>query len=123
MVNTIEEQIIIHADLNMIKTVIRNLVSNSIKFTSSNGRIEVSAIVKDKFIQVSVNDNGTGIPKADINKLFRIGTSYSRHGTENEAGNGLGLILCDEFISKHEGKIWVESEVGIGSEFKFSLPV
>lgn len=122
LVNDIDEKIIIHADINMIKTVIRNLISNSIKFTHLNGRIEVSAIVKDKFIQVSVNDNGTGIPKADINKLFRIETSYSRHGTENEAGNGLGLILCEEFISKHEGKIWVESEVGIGSEFKFLLP-
>lgn len=122
MVNTIEEQIIIHADLNMIKTVIRNLVSNSIKFTSANGRIEVSASSKDDFILVNVKDNGTGIPKADLGKLFRIETSYSRQGTENEIGNGLGLILCEEFISKHSGKIWVESEVGQGSEFKFLLP-
>jgi PAS domain S-box-containing protein len=120
--NTIDEQIIIHADLNMIKTVIRNLVSNSIKFTSANGRIEVSAFGVDKFIQVNVKDNGTGIPKADISKLFKIGTSYSHRGTENEVGNGLGLILCEEFVSKHSGKIWVESEVGKGSEFKFTLP-
>ena len=122
LVNTIEEQIIIHADLNMIKTVIRNLVSNSIKFTATKGKIEVSAFGIDKFIQVNVKDNGTGIPKADISKLFKIGTSYSNRGTENEVGNGLGLILCEEFISKHSGKIWVESEVGIGSEFKFLLP-
>jgi len=122
LVNSIEEQLIIHADLNMIKTVIRNLVSNSIKFTSAKGKIEVSALGIDKFIQVNVIDNGTGIPKADIGKLFKIGTSYSHRGTENEVGNGLGLILCEEFISKHSGKIWVESEVGKGSEFKFTLP-
>jgi PAS domain S-box-containing protein len=122
LINSIEEQLIIHADQNMIKTVIRNLVSNSIKYTSANGRIEVSASVKDDFILVSVKDNGTGIPKADLNKLFRIETSYSRPGTENEVGTGLGLILCEEFISKHLGKIWVESEIGEGSEFKFILP-
>jgi len=122
LVNTIEEQIIIHADMNMIKTVLRNLVSNAIKFTSTHGKIEVSAFNQNGFIQINVKDNGTGIPKADINKLFKIGTSYSNRGTENEAGNGLGLILCEEFISKHSGKIWVESEVGKGSEFKILLP-
>lgn len=122
LINTIEEQIIIHADINMIKTVIRNLVSNSIKFTAAHGWIEVSAFNEDNFIHVSVKDNGTGISKADIGKLFRIGTSYSHRGTENEVGNGLGLILCEEFVSKHSGKIWVESEVGQGSEFKFLLP-
>jgi len=122
LINSVDEQLIIHADLNMLKTVIRNLVSNAIKFTSSNGTIKVSAQVFDHLIQVCVKDNGTGIPKTDIKKLFRLGNSYSRLGTENEAGNGLGLILCEEFIRKHDGKIWVESELGQGSEFKFSLP-
>jgi len=73
--------------------------------------------------KVSVSDNGVGISKADIEKLFKIDQSYSTSGTKNEKGTGLGLILCKEFVKKHGGKIWVESEVGKGSDFKFTLPL
>jgi PAS domain S-box-containing protein len=123
MINLIDENLIIHADVNMIKTVIRNLVSNAIKYTSSEGTIEVSAISKGAAVQVTVKDNGTGIKAENINKLFQTGSDFTRRGTENESGTGLGLILCKEFIEKHRGSIWVESEMGKGSEFKFMLPV
>ena len=73
-------------------------------------------------IRVSVRDNGVGIPEAGIKKLLNISTTYSTRGTENEQGTGLGLILCKEFIEKHKGKIWIESELGKGSEFIFTLP-
>jgi len=121
--NMIDENLIIHADVNMIKTVIRNLVSNAIKYTSSEGIIEVSAILEGVYIQVTVKDNGTGIKEENINKLFWTGSNFTHRGTENESGTGLGLILCKEFIEKHQGTIWVESEIGKGSEFKFILPV
>ena len=123
LINLIDENLIIHADVNMIKTVIRNLVSNAIKYTSSEGTIEVSAVSEGTSVQVTVKDNGTGIRGENINKLFQTGSNFTRRGTENESGTGLGLILCKEFIEKHRGKIWVESEIGKGSEFKFLLPV
>ena len=123
LTNLIDENLIIHADVNMIKTVTRNLVSNAIKYTSSKGKIEVSAVSDGASVQVTVKDNGTGIRGENINKLFQTGSNFTRRGTENESGTGLGLILCKEFIEKHRGKIWVESEIGKGSEFKFILPV
>lgn len=108
-------------DNQMIQTVIRNLVSNAIKFTPPGGEITVSITKSDNHIEVSVKDTGTGIAADDIQKLFRIETKYSTRGTENETGTGLGLILCKEFIEKHGGKIWVESEEGKGSTFIFTL--
>jgi len=123
LINSIQENLIIHTDANMIKTVIRNLVSNAIKYTSPEGTIEVLAITDGVSVQVTVRDNGTGIKREDIGKLFKIESNFTRRGTENESGTGLGLILCKEFIEKHQGSIWVESEVGKGSEFKFTLPV
>ena len=123
LINSISENLIIHADVNMIKTVMRNLVSNAIKYTSLEGTIEVSAASDLASVQVTVKDNGTGIKEENINKLFQIGSNFTRRGTENESGTGLGLILCKEFIEKHQGTIWVESEIGKGSDFKFILPV
>lgn len=73
-------------------------------------------------VNVSVEDNGIGISKEDIKKLFRIDVQFTNVGTNNESGTGLGLILCKEFIQKHQGKIWAESEPGKGSKFIFSLP-
>lgn len=116
------EEIIVHADLNMIKTILRNLVSNAIKFTNLNGKINVYALRKDNFIEITVSDNGVGMDEEALNKLFKLETNESTYGTENEKGSGLGLILCKEFVEKHGGKIWVESESGKGSSFKFTLP-
>lgn len=117
------DEIEVFADLNMIKTILRNLISNAIKFTNSNGEINVYALQKDKFIEIAVSDNGVGMNEETRNKLFRSETNESTNGTANEKGSGLGLILCKEFIEKHGGKIWVESEEGKGSDFKFTLPL
>lgn len=108
-------------DANMITTIIRNLLSNAIKFTPKNGRIEIKGIeINDKY-EVSIIDTGVGIKKEDLEKLFRIDIHHTTKGTEKESGSGLGLILCKEFVEKHGGRIWVESDLGSGSKFKFTL--
>jgi len=112
----------IFADPSMIETVLRNLVNNAIKFTPEGGQIEVSAQKVNDQILISVSDTGIGISEEETQNLFRIDSKVKRKGTNNEDGSGLGLILCHEFIEKHNGKIWVESTVGKGSEFIFSIP-
>ena len=114
------------ADKNMLQTVIRNLISNAIKFTPSGGNIAITTdIVESKkpMTQVSITDNGLGISAIELTKLFDIDVNSSSPGTENEKGTGLGLILCKEFIQKQGGTIWAESKVGRGSVFKFTIPV
>jgi len=111
----------VFADKAMISTVLRNLISNAIKFTTPGGKITISVKDKSDGLTVSVQDSGVGIPKTSINKLFRIDENYSTPGTNNEKGTGLGLILCMEFIEKHGGRIWVESEEEKGSIFYFTL--
>lgn len=119
----IEPSITIYADENMLSTVIRNLISNAIKFTHENGKIAIKARVAGPMVEISVIDNGIGIPEENIRLLFHIESNISTKGTSYESGTGLGLILCKEFVEKHKGKIWVESEEGKGSEFKFTIPV
>lgn len=116
-----DAEIFAFADSDMINTVMRNLISNAIKFTLNNGEVKISVINSGDFLQVSITDSGIGIAKENIPKLFRIDENYTTEGTNNEQGTGLGLILCKEFVEKHDGKIWVESEVGKGSEFVFTL--
>ena len=112
----------VFADKAMISTVLRNLISNAIKFTNPGGTIVISAEQNSDRLLVTVCDNGVGIRKEAIDKLFRIEENSSTIGTQNEKGSGLGLLLCKEFILKHGGEIWVESELGKGSEFHFTLP-
>lgn len=119
----VHSKALVLADKKMISTVLRNLISNAIKFTHPKGKISISVEEMEDELLVSVSDNGIGISKEDSKKLFKIDESYSTPGTKNEKGTGLGLILCKEFVEKHSGKIWVESEVGKGSTFKFSLPL
>jgi signal transduction histidine kinase len=119
----IEPQLIVFVDENMIKTIIRNLISNAIKFTGENGTITLKSKTDGQMVTVSVADTGMGIPAETISKLFRVDTIVTTKGTAKESGTGLGLLLCKEFIEKHNGKIWIESEVGKGSEFKFTLPL
>jgi signal transduction histidine kinase len=106
----------------MTSVVIRNFLSNAIKFTNEKGKITITAIEKQDFVEISVTDTGTGINEDDKLKLFHIDNKLSRNGTANEKGTGLGLNLCKEFIEHNKGKIWFESEIGIGSTFKFTLP-
>ncbi|MCX6278901.1 MAG: PAS domain S-box protein [Bacteroidetes bacterium] len=115
--------VIVFADKAMLSTVLRNLISNAIKFTQTGGKITISIEGKQSELSASVSDSGVGISTERIEKLFRIDESYSTPGTNNERGTGLGLILCKEFIEKHGGKICVESEVGNGSTFRFTIPV
>jgi len=122
LTGTIEKNTFIKADKNMINTILRNLVSNAIKFTGLNGKINVNAKVADDSTIVSVSDTGIGLDKEDIEKLFRIDVQFVTKGTAQEAGTGLGLVICKEMIEKHQGKIWVESAKFKGSTFYFSIP-
>jgi PAS domain S-box-containing protein len=110
------------ADEDMLKVVLRNLISNAIKFTHEEGQINIIAGVKASDLAVTVSDNGVGIASGKINDLFDISKIVSTKGTSNEKGTGLGLLLCREFVEKHGGRIWVESIEGKGSDFKFTLP-
>jgi PAS domain S-box-containing protein len=123
---TIELQIPLNfraiADKAMISTTLRNLISNAVKFTKPGGLITISVGQKEEELIVSIADNGVGIKKELIDNLFKVEESYSTAGTQKEMGTGLGLILCKEFIGKHGGRIWAESELGKGSTFYFTLP-
>lgn len=118
----LDSSVTVHADENMIRTVIRNLISNAIKFTPEAGSIKLIARQQDTHVEVIVEDSGVGISEMNRKLLFKIDTNFSTKGTGSEPGTGLGLILCREFIQKHQGQIWVESEVGVGSRFIFVLP-
>lgn len=111
------------ADGNMLKTVIRNLVSNAIKFTRKDGEITIDTHLDDSKVVIAIADNGIGISKTDQEKLWNNSNPHSTVGTDNEKGTGLGLLLCKDFVEKHGGKIWVESEEGFGSNFKIQLPL
>ena len=113
----------VFADINMARTIIRNLISNAIKFSNPGGEIVVTVRAKRAFAEIVVTDQGVGIDKTDLDKLFRIDNKVQTKGTANEKGTGLGLILCHEFVTKNGGVISVESERGKGSRFSFSLPV
>jgi signal transduction histidine kinase len=110
-------------DKNLISSILRNLISNAIKFTPKNGKVFIQARKVQDNIEICVKDTGIGIPENIGNNIFRIDVKYTREGTEQEKGTGLGLLLCKEFIERHGGKIWVESKLGEGSEFKFTLPL
>jgi len=117
------ERIISFADANMINTVVRNLLSNALKFTPKGGEIRIEAGIVDNEIFVSIKDSGLGMDETARKKLFKIDEFHNSVGTSGETGTGLGLIICQEFISRNGGKIIVESESGKGSSFKFSLPL
>jgi PAS domain S-box-containing protein len=113
----------IYADRNMIETVLRNLVSNALKFTRENGEITVTLSGNEEQVEFSVKDSGVGIDEENLAKLFRLDKTHTTPGTNNEAGSGLGLILCKELVERNKGKIKVESDAGKGTNFSFSVPV
>lgn len=122
--SNITDDIQIMCDEFMLNTVLRNLISNAIKFTKKGGKIVIGTRLKldDGFAEVYIRDNGIGMSASLIDKLFKIDQEVSRPGTDNETSTGLGLLLCKDFIEKHEGKIWAESIVGMGSTFHIVLP-
>lgn len=117
------EELHAFADKSMISTVLRNLISNAIKYTREGGQITISSRQTPREIGVSISDTGIGIDPNRLNTLFRIDSSQSTPGTNKEQGSGLGLILCKEFIEKHGGQISAESKTGEGSTFQFTLPL
>jgi signal transduction histidine kinase len=119
----IPDDVVVFADTNLLQTVIRNLVSNAIKFTRKGGKVNLSAkATSDSNIEISVHDTGIGMSQKLLGDLFKLDVKTSRKGTNGEPSTGLGLLLCNEFIEKHGGQIWAESEVGKGSTFYFTLP-
>jgi signal transduction histidine kinase len=121
--NAVPNGIFAKADANMLNTVVRNLISNSIKFTESGGFVRIKARVRDNHVEMEIEDSGIGMDEKVQKKLFKIDESHTSLGTNNEKGTGLGLIICREFIEKHNGKIWVQSQKGVGSHFYFTLPM
>lgn len=113
----------VDGDKNMIDTILRNLLTNAIKFTHTNGAVVVKMERHPLKAIISISDNGIGIPDNVKEKLFKINRKVTQAGTENEMGTGLGLLLCSEFVKKHKGEIWAESEIGKGSTFTFTLPL
>jgi PAS domain S-box-containing protein len=117
------QDLFINVDKNMIDTVLRNLLSNAIKYTYKNGQIIVNVTSDTNDVTIAVKDSGTGIPEYQIDTLFTLDNSLSQPGTEKEQGTGLGLRLCREFTEMMGGRIWVESKLNEGSEFKFTVPI
>ncbi len=120
--NNVKFSTYLFADINLITTIIRNLISNAIKFTPTDGEIAIGITSNENENIISIKDSGVGMNQDTLNKLFRIDTNFSTLGTSSERGTGLGLILCKEFVDLHNGKIWAESEFGKGSTFFFSIP-
>ena len=119
----IGNEIVVFADKNMLNTILRNLISNAIKFTNKDGHIDIYSELNNTDIVITISDNGNGIKPEILARLFDITKIQSTQGTNGENGTGFGLLLCKEFVEKHNGKIWVESELGNGSNFKFTLPI
>jgi PAS domain S-box-containing protein len=122
LVVNMEDEIELTADTGMLETILRNLVSNAVKFTISGGQITVSARSLVNSVEFSVKDTGTGIAPESIDKLFNKSLNFTTYGTSGEKGTGLGLSLCSDFVSRHGGEIWVESTVNVGSTFYFTIP-
>tara|TARA_R110001583_G_scaffold33438_6_gene112984 strand:+ start:10437 stop:12806 length:2370 start_codon:yes stop_codon:yes gene_type:complete len=120
--NNNNENTYIFADENMLTSLLRNLISNAIKFTLENGEVQIKTEELDEEIKISIKDNGVGMSQDNIDKLFRTDTKVQTSGTSDEKGTGLGLLICKEFVDKHKGNIWVESELGSGSEFIMTFP-
>lgn len=116
------DSLFIYGDRSMLETVVRNLINNAIKFTPDGGIIMAGAKLKDGITEIWIKDSGKGIPEEHLSDLFKLDDGKSNLGTRGEQGNGLGLILCKDFIAQNDGEIWVESKENIGSTFRFTVP-
>ncbi len=119
--NKVPENLSVFADMNMLNAILRNLISNAVKFTKRIGSVSISAMELSDSIQIGVSDTGIGIPDELIETLFSVSSKSSRPGTEGEPSTGLGLILCKEYVEQHHGKIWIESQENKGTTFYFTL--
>lgn len=118
----IPNDLMVHADEDMLNTVLRNLISNAIKFSSKDDTINIGAVGNNESVQIDITDTGSGMEPNRVECLFKLDETRSTIGTDNESGTGLGLIICKEFIEKHGGKITVASQLGIGTTFSITLP-
>ncbi len=122
LISSVNKNHKVYCDENLLLTILRNLIHNAIKYSKKGGKIEISTVVKNSFIEFSISDNGIGLSKAILDNLFIIKHSFSTKGTNNEEGTGLGLILCKEFIEIMRGEIWAESTPETGTTIKFTVP-
>ena len=122
LIRTDHESFFVYVDIEMIKSVLRNLISNAVKFSNPDSEIKVGIKAEDGKVIVSVTDSGKGIKKEDQHKLLKDSTHFTTYGTNSEEGSGLGLLLCRDFARKNGGELWFESEENLGSVFSFSLP-
>ena len=123
MVSDIPEDVSIYADRNLLSTILRNLISNAVKYTLNGGQVRVFCEQNSNEITISVEDTGIGMSEKQLDNLFRLDSNVTMPGTSEEKGTGLGLILCREFVDMHQGKIWASSKPKEGSIFSFTLPL
>jgi two-component system, sensor histidine kinase and response regulator len=121
LVNKFEPSVMVFCDKNSVSTIIRNLISNALKFTNKNGAITIGFMDEREYIQIYVEDTGIGMSPENVSKLFKQSSIFSTRGTGGEKGTGLGLLLCKDFVEGNNGKIWVDSELGKGSRISFTL--
>lgn len=123
LVHTSNSPVMVHGDIDMLKTILRNLLSNALKFSYENSQILIDTSISDGMAVISVKDSGKGMSKEDQGRLLKTETHFSSYGTNNEEGSGLGLLLCQDFANKNGGRLWFDSEEGKGSTFFFSVPL
>ncbi len=122
LINKIEPNTITYSDSNQIDIVIRNLLSNALKFTSEKGMITIGAVQKSQYWEVHIRDTGIGMNEETLGKIFNKDSTHTTYGTNDEKGTGLGLSLCKEMVEKNNGIIWADSAVNKGSSFYFTIP-
>ena len=120
--NLVNKDYKVYADMEMTKSILRNLISNAIKFTPQEGEISISSRQENGNIYLTISDSGTGMDKSTIRKILNDSITFSQKGTQNEKGSGIGLRICRDFLKRNKGKLEIESEVGKGSQFSISLP-
>jgi signal transduction histidine kinase len=120
--NLIASNLFVTADLQMVNTILRNLISNAIKYSYTGSEITINAIERKQFVEIEIKDKGVGMSQSAQKELFKKNEFHSTRGTKSEYGTGLGLLLCKEFVEMHGGIIWIESETGKGSKILFTLP-
>lgn len=120
---SINKNLQVFADRNMLDSIIRNLVTNAIKFSFKEGKVRIKAILTENGVCISVSDKGIGISSDRLASIFEIDKHTNTNGTENELGSGLGLILCKDFVTRHNGEIWIESTLNKGTKVSFTLPL
>ncbi|MGE0076577.1 MAG: PAS domain S-box protein [Bacteroidales bacterium] len=121
-INSFNNKLMVMADGYLLRIIIRNLLTNAIKYSNPNSKVDIYSLCLDDYTEINVYDRGIGMSDETVSRLFSLSNNKSQRGTANERGTGLGLLVCKEFVEKHNGKIWVESKLGEGSIFTFSLP-